>query len=191
MGDTHADEGTGAGAGRAGAAAAGRPFGARLLGALKLEAGVYEEVEHDPAATGQAAGVVALAALAQWLASPFFPAVALLGGSLLATFLSWGVATAIVWAIGVKWFEHTSDFGELLRTLGFANAPALLLAIGIIPLGPLLGVLWLAVYVLLLIAFVIAVRQALDVSTGRAVFVCVLAVVANALLVAAVQALTA
>lgn len=200
MSESHANEGGGQGGGAGGehtagsaseAAAAGavRSFGERLLGALKLDASVYEEVEHDTSAMGQAAGVVGLAAVAQWLASPFFPAASVIAGSLLAAFAGWALATAIVWVIGVKWFEHTSDYGELLRTLGFANAPALLLAIGVIPLGPFLGVLWIVVYVLLLVAFVVAVRQALDVSTGRSILVCVLALIANALLVAGLQAL--
>ena len=37
-----------------------RSFGERLLGAIKLDATVYEEVEHTPDAVGQAAGVVVL-----------------------------------------------------------------------------------------------------------------------------------
>lgn len=196
MSESPANEGgggerTGGSAREAVAGVPARSFGERLLGALKLDASVYEEVEHDPSAIGQAAGVVALAAVAQWLASPFFPAAVVIASSLLAAFVGWALATAIVWAIGVKWFEHTSNYGELLRTLGFANAPALLLAIGVLPLGPFLGVLWVAVYGLLLVAFVIAVRQALDVSTGRSILVCVLALIANALLVAGLQALVA
>ena len=35
---------------------AARSFGARLVGAFKLDASVYEEVEHDTSAFGQASG---------------------------------------------------------------------------------------------------------------------------------------
>ena len=87
------------------------------------------------------------------------------------------LATAIVWAVGVKIFEHTSSFDELLRTLGFAWAPQLLLVLGILPLGPLAALVWTAVLVLVLAAFVIAARQALDVTTGRALLICALGVV--------------
>ena len=45
--------------------------------------------------------------------------------------------------------------------------------------GPLHNLLTLAVGLLVLIAFVVAVRQALDVPTGRAVLVCLLAMVAQ------------
>lgn len=150
-------------------------FGERLLGALKLDAAIYDELEHDETALGQAAGVVALGALAQGLAAVQAGLGAALGG-VVTGLLGWVFATAIVWAIGVKAMKHTSNFPELLRTLGFASAPKLILFAGILPLGPLAGLLWLAVGILTLLAFVVAVRQALDVSTGRAVWVCVLAV---------------
>ena len=93
------------------------------------------------------------------------------------------MAAGIIWAIGVWYLKHTSDYPELLRTLGFASAPQLLFALGLIPLGPLLGLLAFLILGLSVAAWVIAVRQALDVSTGRAVGICLLAAIANALLV--------
>jgi hypothetical protein len=153
-----------------------RSFGDRLLGAVKLDAGVFEEVEHDVDAVGQAAGVVALAGVAQGLGAIHSAGAGSIIAGLVASFSMWILATAIVWAVGVKIFEHTSTFDELLRTLGFAWAPQLVLALGIVPLGPLAGLLWIAVLVLVLAAFVIAVRQALDVTTGRALLICALGV---------------
>jgi hypothetical protein len=161
-----------------------RSFGERFVGALKLDAHVYEEVEHDGSALGQAAAVVALAALAQGLGTA--GAGGGLGGAIGAIvggFLGWVVATAVIWLIGVKLMDHSSDYLELLRTTGFASAPGVLMALGILPLGPLRAVLGLAVFVLSVIAYVIAVRQALDIGTGRAVVVCLLANLAGALLV--------
>lgn len=163
-------------------AAGERSFGERLIGALMLDASVYEEVEHRPEALPQSVAVVALGGLAEGLA---FIRLIGLGGILsgiVSGLLGWLLATAIVWAIGVRLFGHTSSFQELLRTLGFASAPRLLFVIALIPLGPLYPVLRLAVTVLTVLAFVIAVRQALDVTTGRSVFVCVLAVLATAVL---------
>jgi len=162
-------------------APAQRSFVERLVAALKLEADVYEEVEHDPGALGQAAGVVALGALAQGLAYIHGGFGGLVGG-VFAGLVGWVLATAIVWAIGVKIMDHTSDFPELLRTLGFASAPKLLMVIGVLPIGPLRGLLALAVGIVTLVAFVIAVRQALDVSTGRAAWVCLLGVLASMVL---------
>ncbi len=154
-----------------------RSFGDRLLGAVKLDPNVFEEVEHDLDAVGQAAGVVALAGIAQGLGAIHVSGLGAVFAGLFASFAAWIIATAIVWAVGVKIFEHSSDFAELLRTLGFAWAPQILLVLGVIPLGPLGGLLWLGVLVLVLAAFVIAARQALDVTSGRAVLICVLAVV--------------
>jgi len=150
-----------------------RSFGERLLGALWLDAGVYDEIEHDPSALPQAAGVVALGALAAGLGSPAAGGGVGLMAGLVAAALGWLASTAVVWLVGVYWLEHTSDYPELLRTLGFASAPQMLMLVGIIPL---LG--WLAALVSWawgLAAFVVAVRQALDVTTGRAVAVCLLA----------------
>jgi len=154
---------------------AARSFGARLVGAFKLDASVYEEVEHDTSAFGQAAAVVALSALAQ--AAGTFGETG--GGGALASlfggFVGWFLGTGLVWLIGVAIMNHTSDYGELLRTLGFAAAPGMLGVLGVLPLGPAEALLGVAIFALSTIAAVIAVRQALDVGTGRAIVVCVLA----------------
>ena len=44
-------------------------FSERMIGAAKLNVGVYEEVEADTQATGQAAGVVLLSSLAGGIGS--------------------------------------------------------------------------------------------------------------------------
>ena len=157
-----------------------RSFGERLLGALRLDATVYEEVEHTPDALGQAAGVVALAALARGLGVSGELG---LGGELLGAFLGWLIGTAVIWVVGVKILQHTSDFPELLRTLGFASAPQLLYVLGVLPLGPLTPLLLLGVMVLGIFAWVIAVRQALDVTTGRAIGICLLAQIPGLILI--------
>jgi hypothetical protein len=162
-----------------------RSFGERLLGALRIDASVYEEVEHTPEALGQAAVVVALAAVARGLGVP--AGNGLIGG-LLGGFLGWIFGAAVIWLIGVKIMKHTSDFQELLRTLGFASAPQLLYILGVIPLGPLAPLLALAVTVLGVFAWVIAVRQALDVTTGRSIGICVLAQIPLILMVLALLA---
>lgn len=158
-----------------GAPTGGRTFGERLFGALKLDATVFEEVEHDPGALGQAATVVVLAAVAQALAGFGVGGLSAAASNLVGSLVGWFIAVGLVWLIGVVLFHHTSDYVELLRTLGFANAPGILLALAVLPWGPFLVVLQLAVFVLSVVAWVIAARQALDVGTGRAVWICVLA----------------
>ena len=151
-----------------------RTFWDRLYGALTLDATVFEEVEHDERdGLVQSAAVVALASIAHGLAYGSFV------GSILGGFIGWMFAAAVIWIIGVKILEHSSDYKELLRTVGFATAPRILLILGVILPGPLLAILWLFVVFLTLVNFVLAVRQALDVDTGRAVFICAAGAVVN------------
>jgi hypothetical protein len=168
--------GSAGGAGRPGAPQDGslrRSFAERVVGALKLDAGVYEEVEADPGALGQAAGVVVLAAIASALGSPAAHGGGSFVGGVVGSLIGWLLGTGVIWLIGVVAMKCTSDYPELLRTLGFASAPGLVMIAGVIPFlsYPASAVAW----VWGLAAYVVAVRQALDVSTGRAVLVCVLA----------------
>jgi hypothetical protein len=148
-----------------------RAFGERLLGAITLDATVYEEVEHYPDALAQAAAVVAIAALSRGLGE--IPEGAFVSG-VFAAFAGWIVGTAIIWVIGVGILDCTSDFRELLRTLGFASAPYWLWGIAAL-LGPLALPALLAVWVAGLVAWVVATRQALDVSTTLTVGICAVA----------------
>ena len=150
-------------------------FVERVVGAARLDVRIYEEVEHDTTATPQAMGVVALAALAGGIG------VARAGGTgVVATvvggLVGWVVWAALIWLVGAKLLPESStksDIGELLRTLGFAASPGLLLVLRILPLiGALIA---LVIWVWQLAATVVAVRQALDYkSTGRAVLVCLI-----------------
>jgi hypothetical protein len=73
--------------------------------------------------------------------------------------------------VGTRLFGGTADWGELLRTLGFAQAPRVLNVLGIIPvLGPLV---MLVVWLWVLVTQVVAIRQALDVDTGKAILTAV------------------
>ena len=73
-----------------------------------------------------------------------------------------------------------ADYGQLLRTIGFASAPGVIRMVGIVPgLG---GIVFAVAGVWMLVAMVIAVRQALDyTSTLRAVGVCLIGWLAQAL----------
>ena len=82
------------------------------------------------------------------------------------------MSAGIIWFIGVRLMEHTSDYPELLRTIGFASSPQVLLVLAAIPV--LDWSVRVVVFIWGLAAYVVAVRQALDVETGRAVLVCVL-----------------
>ena len=151
-------------------------FTDRMIRAAKLEVSLYEEVEADRDATGQALSVVVLSSLAAGVG-----ALSKIGmiGLVVGTFAA--LAGWFVWAFLTYWIgtrvlpepQTQANLGQLLRTTGFSSSPGLLRIFGLIPglWGPLILVtaLW------MLVAMVIAVRQALDYqSTFRAVGVCLL-----------------
>lgn len=139
-------------------------WGQRVIGAAKLDINTYEEVEADEGATMQAAGVVLLAALAQAVgASGSGSAI----GAAIGGLVGWAIWAGLTYMIGAYVFKGTATWGELLRTLGFAQSPRFLLVLGFIPvIGWLLGAV---VFIWVLIAGIIAIRQALDISTAQAI----------------------
>lgn len=162
-------------------------FQNRMLRAAKLDVNLYEEVEADTGSMRQAMGVVVLSSIAAGIGSI---ATGGLSGILMGTFaalIGWYVWAYLTYLIGTKLLpepQTKADFGELLRTIGFASSPGLIRVLGIIPgLG---GVVFLAASIWMLIAMVIAVRQALDYkSTLRAVGVCVIGWIIQALILLA------
>lgn len=138
----------------------------RMVGAAMLRNEVYEEVEADGRANGQAALVVALVAVAA--------AVGGVGGGtggivtgILSAYIGWLLWSGVTYLIGTKLLGGTATWSELLRTIGFAQSPGVLYVIGVIPLLGWLANLVVAFWVL--IAVIVAIRQALDFSTGRAI----------------------
>lgn len=148
----------------------------RMIGAAKLDAKTFEEVEHDETSIGQAMVVVLLAAVAAGIGGMGRAGITGLFGALIAAVIGWAIWAGIVFLVGTKLLpepQTKADFPEVLRTIGFAASPGVLNVLGIIPfLGVLVGLiaaLW------QLAAMVVAVRQALDYqTTGKAVLVCVI-----------------
>ncbi|MCK4560841.1 MAG: YIP1 family protein [Calditrichia bacterium] len=148
----------------------------RMLRAAKLDVHLYEEVEADEGALPQATLVVVLSSLAAGVGGIFsYGFMALITGTI-AALIGWYVWAFLTYYIGTKLLpeEQTeADYGQLLRTLGFASSPGLIRVLGVIP--GLLGIVNFIASVWMLVTMVIAVRQALDYkSTLRAVVVCVI-----------------
>ena len=169
-------------------------FTNRILLAAKLNPAVYEEVEADRTATGQAMAVVVLASLAAGIGSLQQIGVGI-GGLLMGTLtalLGWAAWAAIIYLVGTRLLpepQTKADYGELLRTIGFASAPGLIRILGVVP--GLMGIVFLAAGIWMLVATVIAVRQALDYhSTARAVGVCLIGWLAQLLIMALIFAIT-
>lgn len=148
----------------------------RLLRAMKLEPELYEEVEADKSATGQAILTVALSSMAAGVGGAISGGwYGLLVNATMAV-VGWVVWAFLSYFIGTRLLpepQTKADLGELLRCTGFSSAPGLLMVLGFLPgLGNLIRF---AVMVWMLAAFVVAVRQALDYSsTLRAVAVCII-----------------
>ncbi len=156
----------------------------RMIRAAMLDPRLYEEVEHDQSATSQAMQVVLIVALASGIGSalwklltlsPIDAVTGLVGGILVAV-LGWLAWALVTYIIGAKIFGGTATYGEMLRTLGFAQSPnVLLIFTGILGGIPLLGgLLRLALLIWVLLAGLIAIRQALDVGTGKAIVTAIL-----------------
>ena len=148
----------------------------RIIRACKLDVNLYEEVEADKTATFQAAGVVLLSSLAAGVGTLSLGSSNFLMAPLLSL-VSWFVWAYLVYLIGAKIFPESTteaDHGQLLRTIGFSSAPGLIRVFGIIP--DMMSIIFITTSIWMLVAMIIAVRQALDYkSTWRAVGVVVTA----------------
>ena len=138
----------------------------RMRGAAMLDVATYEEVEHDEQATGQAAVVVLIVAICSAIGAIWRGGAGIIAGPITAI-VGWLVWAGVTYLIGDKMLGGTATWGELLRTLGFAQAPGVLMIFGIVPL--LGGLVRAIVAIWLLVTGIIAIRQALDFSTGKAI----------------------
>jgi hypothetical protein len=148
----------------------------RMVHAAKLKSHLYEEVEADTSAMPQAVGVVLLSSIAAGIGNVAYGGLGGLVIGAVAALLGWYVWAYLTYLIGAKLLpepQTRTSHGELLRTLGFASAPGVLRVLGLLP--GLTGTVFLVVAIWMLIAMVVAVRQALDyTSTARAIGVCVI-----------------
>ena len=155
-------------------------LGERMVGAMKADVKTFQEIEADPAAIGQAVTVIVIAGVASLIGNIF--RIGVFGGvmSLVVTLITYALWSLLVVLIGTKVMPEPAtkaDFNEAFRVVGFTAAPGVFNVLAIIPfLGPLISFvisLW------MIVIGVIAVREVLDYSnTGRAIIVCLLAMVA-------------
>ena len=152
-------------------------FGDRVVGALKLDANTFEDIERDPTAMGQAVGIIALAALASNLGQIWRLGFGVMLIGVCSSLVGYVIWSVVVWLAGTKLMPDPAtkaDFPETFRTIAFAAAPGL---IGVVTIIPFLG--WLLMLILTpviliwsMAAMVVAVRSVLDYSeTFKAVIV--------------------
>lgn len=154
-------------------------FGYRLMGAALLDRSVYEGIEADRNALGQALATVLLSSLAAGIGAagwqgPTLATVGLVAGVALVTWVAWAT---LMFQIGGRLMRTTdtrTTQTELMRTIGFAASPGLLQAFGAFPRVTMFAfaIAWIWMFA----ATVVAVRQALDYSsTARTLTVCAVA----------------
>ena len=132
--------------------------------AARLDVDFYNAVEQDETLTGQAGLLVAvvsvLSAFGLWWGPGnigFFRAFlwAVIGG-----LIGWVVWSAIAMWVGTQFFGGTTNLGEMLRVIGFAQAPR---ALSFIPFLGWIASIW------TLVAVVVAIREGHDFTTGKAI----------------------
>jgi hypothetical protein len=147
-----------------------------------LDARTYRDVEQDTDANGQAALTVVLAALAAGIGYILSrDLVQNVLGTVISSVLQWVVFSFVAYYVGASLFstgQTSVTPGQVLRTIGFAQAPKLLLVLGIIPIvGWVVGLI---VFFWFIAAAIVALREAFEFDTGRAVGTGLVALVAIA-----------
>jgi hypothetical protein len=163
-------------------------FAGRMLGAARLDAATYEEVEADATATSQAVIVIVLSSVATAIgfARTAHVDLALMVAYTTTALAAWLIWSALLYLIGVHLLpgpDTRATVGEVLRTTGFAATPGLLRILGFLPLVGVaffvLGSVW------MLAAMFVAIRQALDYRhVTRALAVCLVGWLLSLLFVA-------
>jgi hypothetical protein len=125
---------------------------------------------------GQAMAVVILSSVAAGIGAIGATGIKGLVFGTIVALAGWFIWAGLTYFIGTKLLpepQTKADYGELLRTIGFSSSPGVLRILAIIPM--LGGMLNFIIGIWMLVAMVIAVRQALDYkSTWRAVGVCLI-----------------
>ena len=104
-------------------------FKDRIIRAAKLDVHLYEEVEADKGALGQAMSVVVLSSVAAGVGSIGKVGFAGILFGTITALIGWYFWACLTYFIGTKFLpepQTRADVGELLRTIGFSSSPGLI-----------------------------------------------------------------
>ncbi len=148
----------------------------RIFRAAKLDVHLYEEVEADKTAMRQAMTIVILSGIAAGVGSISQGGALGVAMGTVTGLVGWYIWAFLTFLIGTKLLpepQTKSNINELLRTIGFASAPGLIRVFGVFP--GIEKLVFPVAAVWMLVAMVIAVKQALDYKAiWRAVIVCLI-----------------
>ncbi|MCZ6753197.1 MAG: hypothetical protein O7E51_15395, partial [Acidobacteria bacterium] len=108
----------------------------RMIRAAKLDINLYEEVEADKQAMGQAMTVVILSSVAAGIGSISHGGVSGIFWGTIAALAGWFIWAFLTYFIGTRLLpepQTRADVGELLRTTGFSSSPGVLRVLGVVP----------------------------------------------------------
>ena len=141
----------------------------RIIGAFTFRKGVYAEVEKDTSFTTTAWILVAVVAFLNHLGSFTFSIGWLIGAIMIAIFAIFGFAVGVLvinW-VGRIVFKADVSFDELVRTLGLAYVWQVIGVLGILAalseaLSCVLAPVQIIAMILMILAWLIAAKEALD-----------------------------
>ena len=157
----------------------------RMLGALRLQDDVYEEVEADQKATGEAAFIIVATSLVSGAVNGVLTGASSGFFGALGSFLGWAFYAWVAYIVGVKLFpgpQTKSSWGELARTLGYANTARFLIVFELVP--GLQAITRTVVAIWVLVATVVALRAALDITTARAIWIAIASAIGQLIVIA-------
>ncbi|MGH9341011.1 MAG: YIP1 family protein [Acidobacteriota bacterium] len=141
-------------------------YAGRMVGAARLDVHTFEEVEADRGAMGQAIGVIVLSSVAAAIGMTSGDALSFIIG-IAGALLGWMLWAWLTYFVGTRVLPEPqthADWGQVLRTTGFAAAPGILRIFGVIP--AVAGIIFIVTGIWMLIAMIIAIRQALDYTSS-------------------------
>jgi hypothetical protein len=98
----------------------------------------------------------------------------------ITTLASLAIWAYLIYIVGTKLFGGQATFKETWRCAGFAFSPGVF---RVIPVIGEIASIW------IIVAQVIAARQALDVSTGKAIAACIVSFIPYAIIIVAIRVL--
>jgi hypothetical protein len=165
----------------------------RITGALTFRRGVYAEVEADKTFTATAWILVVIFALLNQLGSyasqNIFDWLVSAGIGLLTAIAGFAIAAAVISWVGRGIFSAEVTFDELVRTMGLASIWTAVGVLGIIAafsdalsciLGPVIVISWVA----LVVAWFVAVHEALDLTWGKTILTVIIGFIPWAIIMA-------
>ena len=165
----------------------------RIIGAFTFRKGVYAEVEQDETFTGTAWVLVIVFAflnqLGSYASEDLFDWVIGAGIGWLTAVIGFAVAVAVINWVGKAVFNAEVTFNELVRTMGLASVWTAVGVLGVIAafstalsclLGPVIVISWVA----LVVAWFVAVHEALDLGWGQTIITVIVGFIPWAIIMA-------